>query len=278
MEINKEYTSEKVDSLIEKYSEMYPGVAIFICSSADIVETLWNNCINDIPFKKAKIKQYMDKKVAHMMRYFKNFEIVVSNNEIIFFNIEIVNTCCIIINPDIFNSWQDDYNENSDYSDDNFLEAFEEILKQSLGHYIAYKENGQLSEEFFFNPEGNTVFFNLEDSIEEIYNSDFEKKCSEVANVDREKFIKYKKILAKVRALNLINKAYNLINITEEDYKKITERFDTLDKEIEFANCIYKVLSTKYKKRSTSEIIEYIFDNFGRLSEANFSDLSFIKF
>lgn len=284
--MNKEYTNNEIIRLIEKYSMQYPEISIFIIPSNEIAEKLFNHIITDITYKQAMEKAFSNYNINNLIIGFNDIQKICENNNATFLRLDLFSMSIIILNPDNFNKWQDIYSKipEYEYSDSNFIEAVDLTLKHEIGHYLDWKERGDSIFEDQYNIEipENKCFVDTELLVEDYFAVKDENNANKLGGVDIPKFIKWSKILNRVNTSYLMDSVWVAINLSDENWKRIKEFCDkdnnSRANRIEFANNVYKILQTKYKNSSETEIVDYIINNFEDLSDLPLNMLHTIKF
>lgn len=199
-----DYTVKETQKIFERYSNEY-NIPIIGKSKNRISEDIYEYLRQILKGLPDSYKKFNAMKIFTPVRNYLNFIDKQMENEfihLIFYRISIKKIKPIIlINPDVFNYWQENYSSNNynNYSDEKFIEAVETLLKQEIGHYLRYKEIDK-NHEFIENNRCKAPF-NERDYL----NNELELDASELGEVNKDKLIYYNNILNDCRT-EMINK------------------------------------------------------------------------
>lgn len=187
-----DYTVKETQKIFERYSNEY-NIPIIGKSKNRISEDIYDYLKKVLKGLPDNYKKFNAIKIFTPVKNYLNFIDKQMENEfihIIFYRISVKKIKpMILINPDVFNFWQE--NNFESYSDEKFIESVEILLKQEIGHYLNYLEIKGC--EFIENNRYKTqISFNKIDYL----NNDLEIKASKLSKVDVDKLIYYNELLS----------------------------------------------------------------------------------
>lgn len=187
-----DYTVKETQKIFERYSNEY-NIPIIGKSKNRISEDIYDYLKKVLKGLPDNYKKFNSIKIFTPVKNYLNFIDKQMENEfihIIFYRISVKKIKpMILINPDVFNFWQE--NNFESYSNEKFIESVETLLKQEIGHYLNYLEIKDC--EFIENNRYKTqISFNKIDYL----NNDLEIKASKLSKVDIDKLIYYNELLS----------------------------------------------------------------------------------